>query len=610
MNEDVRAKGGVQVGCSTPGECPHLLSLHSLVDWVHSSTNIVLERVMKLRALVPLLMSMLIGACVTPAKESSQPTYDLILRGGTVVDGTGGPSRKLDVALRGDRIAALLPVGSAAETARELDVSGLAVAPGFINVLSWANESLIEDGRGLSDLRQGVTLEIFGEGSSMGPLNDAMKASTVREQSLIHYDVQWTSLGEYLEFLETRGVSINVASFVGASTVRIHELGEANRTPDAAELARMQELVRAAMREGALGVGASLIYAPAFFAKTDELVALASAAGEFGGGYVAHMRSESDHLLEALDETLEIGKRAGVHAEVYHLKAAGRRNWPKMHLAIERIDAARAAGQSVAANMYAYPAGATGLDAAMPPWVKEGGLDAWVARLRDPLIRAKVIGEMRDPKAPWENLMGLAGSPDRVLFIGFKTDALKYYTGKTLAEVSTLRGTTPEDTVIDLVIEDGYRVDTVYFLMSDENVKLGISQPWVSFGSDAEASAPEGVFLKASTHPRAYGNFARVLARYVRDEHVLSLEEAVRRFTRLPATTWKLEGRGCIDPGCYADIAVFDPATIQDHATFAEPMQFATGMVHVIVNGQLALDHGEPTSARPGRVVRGPGWRK
>ncbi|MEO8010674.1 MAG: amidohydrolase family protein [Dokdonella sp.] len=540
---------------------------------------------MTIRALLPPLMCMLIGACAAPA-------------------------RRLDVALRGDRIAALLPVGSAAKATRELDVSGLAVAPGFINVLSWATESLIEDGRGLSDLRQGVTLEIFGEGWSMGPLNDAMKATAVAEQSLIHYDVRWTSLGEYLEFLEKRGISMNVASFVGASTVRIHELGEADSAPDAAELARMQELVREAMREGALGVGASLIYAPAFFARTDELVALASAAGEFGGGYVAHMRSEADHLLEALDETLEIGERAGVHAEVYHLKAAGERNWPKMRRAIERIDAARAAGQSIAANMYAYPAGATGLDAAMPPWVREGGLEAWVARLRDPQVRAKVIAEMRDPKAPWENLLGLAGSPDRVLFIGFKTDALKAYTGKTLAEVSMLRGSSPEDTAIDLVIEDGYRVDTVYFLMSDENVKLGIAQPWVSFGSDAEASAPEGAFFEASTHPRAYGNFARVLARYVRDEQVLSLEEAVRRFTRLPATNWKLEGRGCIDPGCYADIAIFDAARIQDHATFAEPMQFATGMVHVVVNGQLALENGEPTSARPGRVVRGPGWRK
>ncbi len=525
-----------------------------------------------------------------------------------MVDGSGGPSRQLDVAVRGDRVAALLPAGTAATATREIDVTGLTVAPGFINVLSWAIESLIEDGRGQSDLRQGVTLEIFGEGSSMGPLNPLMKANAIREQTDVRYEIQWTTLGEYLEFLEQRGVSMNVASFVGATTVREHELGEVDRAPSAVELLRMQELVRAAMREGALGVGASLIYAPAFFAKTDELVALASAAGEFGGGYVAHVRSESDQLLEAIDESIEIGKRAGVHSEVYHLKAAGERNWHKMQQAIARIEAARAAGQSVTANMYAYPAGATGLDAAMPPWVKEGGLDAWVARLRNPTTRAKVLADMRSPNPQWENFLQLAGSPERVLFIGFKTDALKPYTGKTLAEVAKLRGTSPEDTAIDLVIEDGHRVDTVYFLMSEDNVRLGIAQPWVSFGSDAEASAPEGVFLKSSTHPRAYGNFARVLARYVREEKVLTLEDAIRRFTRLPATNWKLKDRGCIEAGCYADITVFDPSKVQDHATFAQPMQFATGMVHVIVNGELALANGEPTDARPGRVVRGPGW--
>ena len=555
-----------------------------------------------------LTLCALVSACNAPVRPAPQESYDLILRGGTVIDGSGGPSQALDVAVRGDRVAALLPAGTAATATREIDVKGLAVTPGFINVLSWAVESLIEDGRGQSDLRQGVTLEIFGEGSSMGPLNPLMKANAVREQTDVRYDITWTTLGEYLKFLEQRGVSMNVASFVGATTVREHELGEVDRAPSAAELLRMQELVRAAMREGALGVGASLIYAPAFFAKTDELIALAQAAGEFGGGYVAHVRSESDQLLEAVEETIAIGKQAGVHAEVYHLKAAGERNWPKMRQAIARIEAARTAGQSISANMYAYPAAATGLDAAMPPWVKEGGLDAWVARLRDPVVRAKVLAEMRQANPPWENLMQLAGSPERVLFIGFKTEALKPYTGKTLAEVAKLRGTSPEDTAIDLVIEDGHRVDTVYFLMSEDNVRLGIAQPWVSFGSDAEASAPEGVFLKSSTHPRAYGNFARVLARYVRDEKVLSLEEAVRRFTRLPASNWKLKDRGCIEPGCFADIAVFDPATVQDHATFAQPMQFATGVVHVVVNGELALVDGEPTDARPGRVVRGPGW--
>lgn len=559
-----------------------------------------------MRTLAILSLLALSTAC-SPPRPAADPAFDLILRGGSLLDGSGGPAQRLDVAVRGDRVAALLEPGAGGASS-EIDINGLTVAPGFINVLSWATEALIEDGRGLSDLRQGVTLQIFGEGWSMGPLNEAMKAESQRRQTDIRYAVEWTTLGEYLEFLQGRGVSMNVASFVGATTVRIHELGEIDRAPDAAELAQMQELVRAAMREGALGVGASLIYAPAFYADTDELAALAQAAGEYGGGYVTHMRSESDRLMEALEETIEIGRRADVHAEVYHLKAAGERNWPKMAEAIARIDAARAAGQSVGANMYAYPAGATGLDAAMPPWVKEGGLEAWVARLRDPATRARVLGEMRDPDAPWENLLRLAGSPERVLFIGFKTDALKPLTGKTLAEVAALRGTTPEDTAIDLVIEDGHRVDTVYFLMSEDNVRLGISQPWVSFGSDAEASAPEGVFLRSSTHPRAYGNFARVLARYVRDEGVLSLSEAVRRFTLLPATTWKLRDRGCIAPGCYADIVVFDPASVQDHATFAEPLQLATGVVHVFVNGEQALADGEPTAARPGRVVRGPGW--
>jgi N-acyl-D-amino-acid deacylase len=566
------------------------------------------ESLMRPSATAPLVLGGLLAALGSSPSLASEVPFDLVLRGGIVHDGSGNPGRPLDVALRGDRIAALLPPGASVDTARELGVHGLAVAPGFINTLSWATESLIQDGRGLSDLRQGVTLEIFGEGWSMGPMNTPMKQAAAARQTDIRYEISWSSLGEYLEFLERRGISVNVASFVGATTVRMHELGEADRAPTAEELVRMQDLVRAAMRQGALGVGASLIYAPAFYADTDELVALATAAGEFGGGYVAHMRSESERLLEALEETLEIGRRAGVHAEVYHLKAAGERNWPKMAAAIERIDAARAAGQSVGANMYAYPAGATGLDAAMPPWVQEGGIEAWIERLRDPQIRARVLAEMRDDAAPWENLMRLAGSPERVLFIGFRSDALKPLTGKTLAEVAALRGRSPEDTAIDLVIEDGHRVDTLYFLMSEDNVRLGIAQPWVSFGSDAEAAAPEGVFLLSSTHPRAYGNFARVLAHYVRDTGVLSLEEAVRRFTRLPATTWKLEGRGCIDPGCFADIAVFDPATVQDHATFAAPQQLATGVTHVFVNGAPVLADGEPTAARPGRVVRGPGW--
>ncbi|HET9483551.1 MAG TPA: amidohydrolase family protein, partial [Xanthomonadales bacterium] len=489
------------------------------------------------------------------------------------------------------------------------DARGKAVAPGFINVLSWATESLILDGRAMSDVKQGVTLEIFGEGWSMGPLTPAMKAEAVRQQGDFKFDIEWTTLGEYLDWLAARGTSPNIASFVGATTVRVHELGYEDRAPSAAELARMQDLVRAAMREGALGVGSSLIYAPAFYAKTDELVALSRAAGESGGGYVSHMRSEANRLLEAIDELLAIGREAGVHAEAYHLKAAGEPNWPKMAQAIAKIEAARAAGQPVSANMYAYTAGATGLNAAMPPWVQEGGQEAWIERLRDPATRAKVVAEMRTPTDAWENLYLMAGSPERVKFIGFKQEQLKPLTGKTLAEVMAMRGTGPEDTMIDLVIEDGSRVDTAYFLMSEENVKLGLAQPWVSLGSDAEASAPEGLFLKSSTHPRAYGNFARLLGHYVRDERVLTLEDAIHRLTGLPAANWKLAQRGCLEPGCHADLVVFDPATIADHATFDRPQQYATGVDHVFVNGVAVLLNGEHTGAKPGRVVRGPGWR-
>ncbi|MGI8561370.1 MAG: N-acyl-D-amino-acid deacylase family protein, partial [Luteimonas sp.] len=443
---------------------------------------------------------------------------------------------------------------------------------------------------------------------SMGPLNAAMKADELKQQGDIKYDIAWTTLGEYLEHLEQRGITPNVASFVGATTVRIHELGEGDVTPDAAQLARMQNLVRAAMHEGALGVGASLIYPPAFFAKTDELTALAQAAAESGGGYVAHMRSEAARLLEALDETIAIGRATGQHAEAYHLKAAGERNWPKMAQAVARIDAARAEGVDIGANMYAYTAGATGLTVALPPWVQAGGHDAMIARLKDPTTRKRVLAEMRTPSDAWENLRLLAGSDDRVLFIGFKSEKLKPLTGQTLAQVTKARGTSAENTILDLIVEDDSRVDTAYFLMSEDNVELGLKQAWTSLGSDAESSAPEGVFLKSSTHPRAYGNVARFLGHYVRDRKLMPLAEGIHRLTGLPARNWKLRDRGCLDPGCHADLVVFDPATIQDHATFDKPMQYATGVRDVFVNGVQVLRDGEHTGAKPGVVVRGPGW--
>lgn len=556
------------------------------------------------------LLTLALAACGTqPVADALDTRYDLLIRNGVVYDGSGAAPQRVDVAVDGDRIAALLPAGSDADAAQVVDAGGRAVSPGFINTLSWATESLIEDGRGMSGTRQGVTLEIFGEGWSMGPYNDAMKADALRQQGDIRYPIEWTTLGEYLAFLETRGVTPNVASFVGATTIRIHELGEDDVTPDAVQLARMQDLVRAAMREGALGVGTSLIYPPAAFAQTGELVALAQAAAESGGGYVSHMRSEADRFLEALDETIAIARATGERVGVYHLKAAGETNWPKMAQAIARIDAARAEGLQVGADMYAYTAGGTGLTASLPPWVQAGGHDAMIARLKDPAVRDRVIAEMRDPDVEWENLRLLAGSDERLVLIDFRTPALRPLTGKTLAEVARERGTSPEATAIDLIVEDDGRVGTAYFLMSEENVELGLRQPWVTLGSDAESSAPEGVFLRSSTHPRAYGNVARFLGHYVRERGLMTLEEGIHRMTGLPAANWKLRDRGCLQPGCFADIVVFDPATIIDHATYAEPRQFATGVADVFVNGVQVLRDGEHTGATPGRVVRGPGWQ-
>lgn len=541
-----------------------------------------------------------------PLAEAAEKV-DLLIRNGVLYDGRGGQPVRGDVAVRGGRVVASGRLTGYAG-AQELDARGLAVAPGFINVLSWATDSLIYDGRAMSDVKQGVTLEIFGEGNSYGPVNERIREEMLKTQGDIRYEIAWTTLGEYLEFLVKKGVSPNVASFVGATTVREHELGFADRAPTAAELERMQALVRRAMREGALGVGSSLIYAPGSYAQTEELIALAKAASEFGGAYVSHLRSEGDRLLEGLDELIRIAREARAPAQVYHLKAAGEKNWPKMPQAIARIEAARAQGLQITADMYTYTAGATGLDAAMPPWVQEGGVDAWIARLRDPQIRKRVVQEMRAPSSQWESLYLAAGSPERVLLIGFKNDKLKPLTGKTLAEVAKLRGISAEDAAIDLVIEDRTRVSAAYFLMSEENVKLGLAQPWVSIDSDAEAPAPAGPFLLSNPHPRAYGSFARFLGRYVREQKATSLQDAIRRMTRLPAETFKLKDRGCLDVGCHADVVIFDPAAIQDHATFERPHQYATGVQHVFVNGVQVLRDGEHTGAKPGQVVRGPGW--
>ena len=547
-------------------------------------------------------------SCRTTAPGTA-PGYDVIIRGGNVYDGSGAAPVRADVGLRGDQIVTIGDL-SQAKAASEVDASGLAVATGFINMLSWANESLLHDPKSQSDIRQGVTLEIMGEGESMGPLNPSMKKMAAELQADIKYPISWTTLGEYLAFLEKKGTSTNVASFVGATTVRIHELGYADRPPSPEELGRMRALVRAAMEEGALGVGSSLIYAPAFYAKTDELIALCEEAAKYGGMYISHIRSEGNALLEAVDELIRIAREAKLPAEIYHLKAAGEQNWPKMDQVIARIEAARAQGLQITADMYTYPAGATGLDAAMPPWVQEGGLREWIRRLKDPAIRARVRREMSTPTNAWESLYLAAGSAERVLLVAFKQDALKALTGKTLAEVAKMRGKSPEETAMDLVIEDDSRVGTVYFLMSEDNIRKQLKLPWVSLDSDAESLAPEGVFLKSNPHPRAYGNFARLLGRYVRDEQLMSLEEGIRRLTSLPATNMKLDRRGALKPGHYADVVVFDPKTIQDHATFDKPHQYSTGVAHVFVNGVQVLKAGEHTGATPGRFVRGPGFRK
>jgi N-acyl-D-amino-acid deacylase len=540
--------------------------------------------------------------------DRSTGQLDVVLKGGTVYDGMGGPPVDKDVGIWGDRIVRVAPPGSL--TGKEVrDVSGLALAPGFINMLSWGQESLLVDGRGTSDVLQGVTLEVFGEGWSMGPLTPGMKAEILKQQADLKFPIPWDTLGGSLRELTKKGVTMNVASFVGATTVRIHELGHENRDPSAAG-SLDAGLVDAAMREGAMGLGSSLIYAPASYSKTDELVALCEVVSKHGGLYTTHMRSEGERLLEAVDEVLEIQRRTGVRAEIYHLKAAGESNWPKLAQVVAKIEKARATGVPITANMYTYTAGATGLDAAMPPWVQEGGLEAWIARLRDPAQRERVVRDMNDAAPAWENLLRAAGSAERVLLVGFKTPALKPLTGKTLAEVAKTRGKSPEETAIDLVIEDGSRIETVYFLMSEENVKRQVALPWMSFGSDADAQVPEGPFLLSRPHPRAYGNFARVLGKYVREEKALTLSEAIRKLSALPALNLRIRDRGLLREGFYADIVVFDPAKIADHATFDSPQQLATGVTEVFVNGKAVVTAGAVTAARPGVFVKGPAYRQ
>jgi N-acyl-D-amino-acid deacylase len=544
-------------------------------------------------------------AFLTAASAFAQD-FDVIIRNGAVYDGTGGEAQHVDLAIKGDRIAGLGDFKNA-KAKTVIDASGLAVAPGFINMLSWSTESLIQDGRSQSEIRQGVTTEIMGEGESMGPVNDRVREFMLKQQADIKYEIKWNTLAEYLQYLEKRGVSCNVASYVGATTIRANVIGFDDRAPTPQELDQMRELVRKEMEAGALGIGTSLIYPPAFYAKTEELIELCKVAAKYKGKYISHMRSEGNQLFEAFDELVRISREANIPAEVYHIKAAGQKNWAKVDELLSRIEAAQKEGLNIRANMYTYTAAGTGLDACLPPWTEEGGYPALFKRLRDPATRQKIAAEVKIDSDKWENLYLAAGSPEKILLVGFKSDKLKPLTGKTLAEVAKMRGKDPIETIMDLISEDESRIGTIYYVMSEENVKKELRKPWIAFGSDEASQAPEGVFLKSNPHPRAYGNFARVLGKYCRDEKVLPMPDAIHRLSGLPATNLGLDHRGLLKEGMFADVVVFDPATIADHATFEKPHQYATGVKHVFVNGAQVIKDGEHTGAKPGRALWGPG---
>ncbi len=553
----------------------------------------------------------LLGCLAVTNSCSTMPTenYDVIIRNGTIYDGSGSKPFVGDVAVRKDKIVAVGKLGQATAD-KEIDARGLAVSPGFINMLSWATVRLIHDGRSQSDIRQGVTLEVVGEGESMGPLSPEMKAQMLKDQGDIKYPVEWNTLGEFLEWIERRGISCNLASYVGTSTIRQNLIGDMNRVPTPTELEKMKSLVAQAMEEGALGTSSALIYAPGVYANTHELTELCRVAARYDGIYTSHLRSEGNAFLEAVDEFVQICRDAKIRGEIFHLKAAGQPNWSKLDQVIAKVEKARAEGLPITSDMYLYTAGQTGLEAMFPPWAHEGGFSNWVERMKAPETRERLLKEVSTPSKEWENFYLAAGSPDKIILIGFKSDKLKPLTGKTLAEIAKIRGTSPIETAMDLIIEDGSRIEAVYFLMSEENVRKQLTLPWVAFCSDAGSFAPEGIFLKSSTHPRAYGNFARLLGKYVRDEKVIPLEDAIRRLTSFPAENLKIKDRGSLKPGFFADVVVFDPATIQDHATFEKPHQYSTGVQHVLVNGTQVLKDGEHTGAKPGRIVRGPGWKQ
>tara|TARA_Y100000996_G_scaffold347121_1_gene285395 strand:- start:980 stop:2653 length:1674 start_codon:yes stop_codon:yes gene_type:complete len=540
---------------------------------------------------------------------SKGPNVDFVIKNGFIYDGTGAVPYMGSVAINKDKIVYVGPPKSFIAN-QTIDATDKIISPGFINMLSWGVETLIEDGKSESDIRQGVTLEVFGEGMSWGPVNEELKTYMKKNQGDIQYEIAWNTLGEYLQFLENKGVSTNIASFIGATTLRVNAIGFEDRKPNADEMELMKKLVHQGMKEGAMGIGSSLIYAPAFYSSTEELIQICKVAAKYDGMYISHMRSEGNKILESVDELLEIANQAGIRAEIYHLKQSGKKNWGKLDAVIRKIDSARAKGLKITADMYTYTAGATGLDASMPPWVQEGGLDKWIERLKNPKIRNKVVKEMQTDTNNWENLMHAAESSDKLILVGFKNDSLKYFTGKTLTEVAKIKGKSPEETAIDLVIQDGSRVGTVYFLMDELNVKRQIQLPYMSFGSDAGSMATEGVFLKSSTHPRAFGNFARLLGKYVRDEKIIPLEEAIYKLSGLPARNLKIKQRGLLKKGYFADVVVFDADSINDHATFENPMQYSSGVEQVWVNGTHVLKNGKHTGAYGGRFVKGPGYEK
>ena len=547
-----------------------------------------------------------LNVSLTFSQGKASNDFDVIIRGGTVYDGTGSAPYRADVGIKGDVVTRIGDL-SRAKAATVVDATGMAVSPGFINMLSWSVDTLIVDGRSMGELKQGVTTQIFGEGDSMGPLNERTKKQAQDDQGDLKYDIKWTTLSEYLQFLEKKGVSQNVASFIGATTIRRYVIGDEDKQPTPAQMQQMRDLVRTEMEHGALGIGTSLIYPPAFYAKTDELIEMCKVAAEYKGKYISHMRSEGNQLIQAVEELLRISREARIPAEIYHLKAAGKDNWSKMDQVLAMVEKARKSGLKITADMYTYPAGSTGLDASLPPWAEDGGYPALFKRIQDPETRKKILAEIRTPTDKWENLYLAAGSPDKVLLVGFKNDKLKPLTGKTLGEVARMRGTDPENTILDLILEDQSRIGTVYFLMSEDNIKKQIKYPWVSFGSDAESQAPEGVFLKSSTHPRAYGNFARLLGKYVRDEKVITLQDAIRRLSGLPATNLGLDRRGFLKKGYFADVVIFDPKTIADKATFEQPQQYAVGVRDVFVNGVQLLKNGDHTGKFSGRALWGPG---